>query len=211
MEAAHISPARLKQFVSHLALASVKQEQKQASKRKIEEHITELQKLSLNKRSTKKEILDSINSLKDTVSAVIRDERQILTEQKTETRVINELKTQVAGMNDKLIHIGKEYAEELEDRDRQILELKETVARLRIEMGEKTGRQDKVTAIEQKVKNVTVKQKNQLITELERQVKSLETRHKQLQRSGKHKKADLDRVKQMLTAHKKKISSLKNK
>ena len=53
--------------------------------------------------------------------------------------------------------------------------------------------------------------KSLIVTQLEGALSELETRHRELEKSGKHKKDDIERLNKIITAHKDKIKKLKLK
>ncbi|NQU78495.1 hypothetical protein HQ545_01875 [Candidatus Woesearchaeota archaeon] len=202
-----IHPGRLRRFVNHLASSAIRAEDRSVKKQEIREKIDRIRSVSLNKRSTKKVIEDELGSFEAAVREIIKDEEKILEEQKRETRQITELKAMVEKLSSKLINLGRDYAGELESKDKKVLELREALASAHIKISESgEEREKKIRNIEARVRKGG---KSNQVVELEDHIKSLESRHKDLRKSGKHSKRDLDRVKKLIDKHKDKIKKLK--
>jgi chromosome segregation ATPase len=218
-----LHPARLRRFMHHLSAAVMRAEDRSLKKQKIKEQVEKIKSVSLNKRTTKEVIETELGTFEDAVHEIIHDEEQILEEQRRETAQINELKKMVENLSRKLIEIGREYAAELEDKDRKIMELREALAAAHIRISE-TGddRQKRIEDIERRIieKHHAVadlepvkleKSASQQILEMESRLKMLEEKHKQLKKKGKVRKKDLALLKRLIDTHKKKISAVKAK
>lgn len=205
-----LHPGRMRRFVTHLSAAARQAEDRSAKKQHIKDKLERIKSVSLNKRSTKQAIESELGSFESAVHDILNDEEKILEEQRRETRQINELRGMVERLSRKLIDIGREYADELEAKDRKIMELREALAAAHIRISESgEERQKKIAEIEERVK---AKQKEPVpaerrskedhISEIESQLRLLEQRHRDLERSGKHTRSDLDRVRRLIDSHK---------
>ncbi len=200
-----LHPDRMRRFVRHLSAAAIKAEERSVKKHKVRERLEKIKSVSLNKRSTKEMIEGEIGSFESAIHEIIHDEEKILDEQRRETKQINELKSMVEILSRKLIDIGREYASELEDKDRKILELREALASAHIRISESGDeRQKKIENIERKIKERPSRLEPvfESADDLANQLAELEQRHEELKKSGKHSKADLDRVKRLIDKHK---------
>jgi chromosome segregation ATPase len=210
-------PGRMRRFVTHLSAAAIKAEERSVKKQHIKEKIERIKSVSLNKRSTKQAIETELGSFESAVHDVLKDEEKILEEQRRETRQINELRRMVENLSRKLIDIGKEYAQELEEKDNKIMELREALASAHIRISESgEDRQKKIEDIEKRVKAKQrepvpeeLKSKQEYISEIESHLRVLEQRHKDLVMSGQHTKADLDRLKRLIDTHKQSLMRAK--
>lgn len=209
------NPGRMRRFVRHLSASAIRAEDLANKKQEIKTRLEKIKSLSLNKRSTKDMIEHEIGSFEDAVHEIIKDEEKILEEQRRETKQVNELKSMVENLSQKLIEIGKEYAKELEAKDDKIMELREALAAAHIRISESgEERQKKIDKIEQRLKDKqepAPKTKEDHVSEIEAHLKVLEDKHKELKKKGKHKKTDLDRVKNLIDTHKEKLKSIKAK
>ncbi|MBW2996924.1 hypothetical protein KY349_01135, partial [Candidatus Woesearchaeota archaeon] len=181
IEKDELHPRKMRRFVRHLSVSANKAEERSVKKQKVKEKLDRIKSVSLNKRSTKKTIEQEFGSLESVVRELIPDDEKILEEQRRETRQIGELRSMVEDLSKKLIAIGREYAQELEDRDRKILELREALAAAHIKISE-TGeeRQKKIREIERRIKGrqepivEKVQSKAEMLKELELHLKTLE-------------------------------------
>jgi chromosome segregation ATPase len=211
-----LHPERLRRFVRHLSAAAVRAQERAAKKHEVRQRLEKMKSVSLNKRSTKQMIESEFGDFESTVHDIIKDEEKILEEQRRETKQISELKRMVEELSRKLIDIGREYAKELDEKDRKILELREALAHAHIKISESgEERKAKIDEIERKLKQRQAVQRPQsrieALSEVESHLSSLEQRHAELKKKGKHSKKDLDRIKQMIESHKDKIRKLKRK
>ncbi|MBU0460966.1 MAG: hypothetical protein KJ574_00105, partial [Nanoarchaeota archaeon] len=126
-----------------------------------------------------------------------------------------ELKNRLDVLNQKLVGLGREYAEELDAKDADIEELKmqlaDAHAKIEEHEQERDDRRERLAQVEEKVKQHHEEKKKQDIADVATRLKDLEKMHKQLAKSGKHPKKDLERVKKMIDTHKETLSSLKKK
>jgi len=220
-----LHPARLRRFMRHLSSAVRKAEDRSEKKQKIKESLSKMKAVSLNKRTTKETIETEFGSFESAVHEIINDEEKILEEQRKETQQINELKKMVENLSRKLIEIGREYAGELEDKDRKIMELREALAAAHIRISESgDDRQKRIQDIERKIiekhdaissasPEVAKQEKtaSMQLLEMESRLKKLEEKHKALKKKGKVKKTDLALLKRLIDKHKEKISAVKAK
>ncbi len=208
-----LDPSRMRKFMSHLSRAALSYETKMQQRAAIHSKIQTLKSMSLNKRTKKADIESEFGNFQDLVNDVIKDEHKILEEQRKNTQEVSALKKMVEELSAKLVSLGKEYAMELEKKDKKINELREALANARMKLTEMRSeakakpadRKARIAEIEKKVKSSTN------IKKLENDLKTLEAAHKKLVRSGKHPKKDLDRLKRMIDSHKKKLADLKQR
>lgn len=210
-----LDPRRLRLYIRHLSSAANKSEERSLKKQQVREKLDRIKSVSLNKRSTKKMLESEFGDFESVVHEIIHDEEKILEQQKYETKQVNELKKMVENLSSKLIELGKEYARELEEKDNKILDLRESLAAANIRLSESgEARKKKIEDIENKLKQkkqVNKDDKSLIIIQLEDTLSELESRHRELERSGRHKKADIERLNKIITAHKDKIKKLKLK
>lgn len=212
------NPFMLRRFVTHLSVAARKYESKSAAKQELQTKLQQIKKLALNKRSKKNQVVEVFTDFEEMLLQIMKDEKVLLEEQRKETHELNTLRQQVSDLNAKLIELGNAYTKELEEKDKKILQLKESLASLHIRISEdktsavtvpteKSERQGKVDGVEARVKGRSAPQEP--VAQLEEQLAALEQKHKELAKSGRHSKEDLARVKKIIDAHKKKIQELK--
>jgi chromosome segregation ATPase len=213
-----LHPVRIRKFMSFLSMAADNAKERAEKKQKVKEHIETIKAVSLNKRTTKKEMEDHLGSFESTVKEIINDEEKILEEQRKETKQINDLKRMVEELSRKLIQIGKEYASELENKDRKIMELREALAAAHIKIADSgADRQKRIEDIEKKLKEkptsiITAEDDaKRRLAAMESRLRTLEITHAKLKKKGKHSKKDLDKIKKLINAHRDKIRAVKNK
>jgi chromosome segregation ATPase len=209
-----LHPDRMRRFVVHLSAAAIRAQERSAKKNEVKQRLEKMKSISLNKRSTKQMIESEFGDFESTVHDIIKDEEKILEEQRKETKQISELKRMVEELSRKLIDIGRDYAKELEAKDRKILELREALAHAHIKISESgEERKAKIDEIERKLKQrqdvPRPQSRMDALSEVESHLSSLEQRHAELKKKGRHSKKDLDRVKQLIDTHKQKIKSMK--
>lgn len=202
-----ISPLKMRRFVTHLSTAVGRVHEKNKQKNEIKSRIERIRQVSLNKRSTKQEIESELGNFEDVVREIIKDEEKILQEQRKGTRQVTELKGMVEMLSKKLIELGGDYAEELDSKDKKILELREALASANIKMSESgEGRAEKIKKIEEKVRAKADAPPSK--EDLHAHLKELEKTHARLKKSGKHPKKKLDQLKRVIDRHKKTISEI---
>ncbi len=200
------NPRRIKRFVAHLSTASTKHETKLKKKADVRGQIEKLKSLSLNKRTKKADLENAFGDFEQEIHEVIMDEQKILEEQRLETKEIQLLKSMIEELSKKLVQLGKEYAVEMDHKDKKIFELRDSLASVRMDGG--MTRKDKIAAIEKKVKAKSQATTSSHVENLKSSLKSLEVTHRQLAKSGAHPKKDLDRLKKTIESHKKKLEKL---
>jgi len=198
------NPRRIRRFVSKLSGASTKYEDKIRKTSDVKGQIEKLKSLSLNKRTKKVELEEAFQDFEDSVREVIMDDHKILEEQRRETKEVIALKGMIEDLSKKLVQLGKEYAIEMEKKDKKIFELRDSLASSRMSG---PSRKEKIAALENKVKSDG---KSSQVESIKSRLKSLEDTHRQLVKSGVHSKKDLDRLKKTIDAHKKKISQIRS-
>jgi chromosome segregation ATPase len=209
-----LHPERMKRFMVHLSAAAIRAQERSAKKNEVRQRLDKMKSVSLNKRSTKQMIESEFGDFESTVHEIIKDEEKILEEQRRETKQISELKRMVEELSKKLISLGREYAGELEAKDRKILDLREALAHAHIKISESgEDRKAKIAEIEKKLKEKQSVERppsrSEVLGALEEHLTSLEQRHTELKKRGRHSKKDLDRVKKLIDTHKQKIKTLK--
>lgn len=209
-----LHPDRMRRFMVHLSAAAIRAQERSTKKNEVKQRLEKMKSVSLNKRSTKQMIESEFGDFESTVHEIIKDEEKILEEQRKETKQISELKRMVEELSRKLIDLGREYASELETKDRKILELREALAHAHIKISESgDDRKAKIAEIEKKLKEKQSVERPpsriEALGALEEHLTSLEQRHTELKKKGKNSKKDLDRVKQLIESHKQKIKTLK--
>ena len=209
-----ISALKMRRFVRHLSAATKKAEEKSQQKHEIRTRIEKIKQLSLNKRTTKDQIETELTDFEKMVREVIKDEEKILEEQRKGTKQINELKSMVEMLSKKLIALGGDYAEELDAKDRKILELREALASAHIKLSDSgETRAEKIKKIEERVRAKAEEPETEELPEqisheeLHEHLKQLEKIHTQLKKSGKHPKKKLDQLKKKIDEHKQTLQS----
>ena len=203
------SPGKMRRFMRHLGVSSTKVEGQIRAKAEVRGRLEKIKSLALNKRSKKSDIEDEFTDFQQMVHDIIMDEQKILEEQRRETKEIQSLRSMVEDLSRKLVDLGREYAIEMEKKDKKILELRESLASARMKVSEQgQSRKDKIAEIEDKIKKKADVNKAE-VRKVETDLKALEQTHAQLKRSGKHPPDQLDRLKKVIDSHKEKLKTLK--
>jgi uncharacterized protein YeaO (DUF488 family) len=206
-----INPFKLRRFVKHLSTASIRAEEKSLKNKEVIEKIEKIRQLSLNKGSTKDEIESELTDFESSIREIIKDETLILDEQRKGTKQVNELRKMVEMLSQRIIELGRQYAAEMGEKDSKILELREALASAHITISESGGdRKKKIEMIEQKVRERAPAFEKESDDDLAIQLKMLEQKHAELKKTGKHPPSELERIKKIINAHKKKIAEMSN-
>lgn len=201
-----LNPLKLRRFIRHLSVASIRAEEKAAKNKEVLEKIDKIRQLSISKGATKEQIDAELTDFESTIREVIRDETLILEEQRKGTKQVTELRKMVEMLSQRIIELGRQYATEMDEKEQKILELRDALASAHITIAESgIDRKKKIDIIEQKVKDKAVP----IHEELNLQMKMLEEKHAEMKKSGKHPRSELERLKKIMEAHKKKIAELK--
>ncbi|RME78500.1 hypothetical protein D6774_00980 [Candidatus Woesearchaeota archaeon] len=195
-----LTAQHMKSMVEHLARAAVRVEQREEKKAAIHQRIEELRRTSLFKGSTKKEIEEQINSLRDELSSLFKTEKQILDEQKAESKIIKQLQDQVSELTQALHTITQETKELIEKKDEEIAKLKDHNHTLQLALKElKEHHPEHKELIDGALK------KDQIRKELQEKLHELEEKHKQLSKSKSHDPKELKRIESLIKELKKKL------
>ena len=204
-----IHPGKMRRFMRQLSRASTKVETQIRAKADVRGKIEKIKSMSLNKRTKKAELESELTDFETMIHNIVMDEQKILDEQRRETREMQSLKKIVEDLSTKLVQLGREYAIEMEKKDKKIFDLRDNLATARMKASEaKDDRQEKIAAIEQRIKTKT-KAKRSEISSVANDLKALEDTHRKLTSSKKHPKQDLDRLKKVIDSHKNKLKALK--
>lgn len=209
----HLDSARLKRFMIHLASASKKVEDRETAKDKIREHVDRLKSAVYTENASHSDIKDAVGDLDGSLKLILDEENQILASQKMETKNVTELRTRLDSLNEKLIGLGREYAEDAAAKDEEIADLKKQLvaAQSTIEEHEKDKdeRRERLAVVETKIQEHHEAKKKEAIKEVAAQLKELEKTHKRLEKSGKHPKTHLNKLKKMIDSHKQTLVDMK--
>ena len=211
----HIDSGRLKRFMTHIIVAAKKVESKEAARDEVKEHVERLKMAVNRKEASKSEVAGVVNDLDASLKKILHDEDMILESQKLETKTVSELRNRLDDLNQKLIGLGRDYTDEITEKDQEVEELKKQLAVAHATIADheqdKDERRERLDEVEAKITAHHEAKKKDAMKEVATQLRTLERQHKKLEKAGKHPKKHLNKLKKMIDTHKMTLVNMKKK
>jgi len=206
-----VSQSSLKFFIRHVALAAGRQMERESKIDGLSSQITMLKKSAKAPKPSKKKLELGLDELDKRIKDVINEERLLVINQQREERVIEELKERLDLLEEKVHGLGHVHSITSDDHIKKIDNMGKKLGDVLARVAERKG---KLRAAEYNPKRIVTqvddinKRKLDKIKKLEEMIGIAEKAHADLKKK-KVPKHHLDRLKETIDMHKKKIKSLK--
>ncbi|MBT7903778.1 hypothetical protein HN587_08000 [Candidatus Woesearchaeota archaeon] len=190
-----INPKRIKHYINALALACKKTAEKRQLKSQISKKLLELKEVAMHKDSSKSDLYGHIKELETQLSKVLKDEKELITEQREEHNMINLLKEKIEELNNRVEQINSPSKTRKNNLDLE----KNTIDINKIE----NKILEKIEVRESKFQK-----KVDEIDDIRAELTNLEKTHSRLASSGSHPEEHINKLKEIINSHKAAINEI---